>query len=517
MPQAQVDTVPMLGAVEHQGLTSSLADGHRPLLHWDTTGTGLPMTMRFCRAGWCLAMILALSPHLALAEQTTANSVSLRNTERTRIVERAERSSVNIHTEKRQKSMDVVFSAGKATKINGMGTGIIIDERGYIVTNYHVVQDVERLRVTTYNGTEYESRVLAYDSREDLAIIKIEPRESLMVANFGTSSDLMLGEDVIAIGNAYGYESSVTRGIISHRSRDVEVNDEQSYKNLIQIDAAINPGNSGGPLLNADGEVIGINVAIRAGAQRIGFAIPIDDARRVIARLINIERHNLTYHGVQTTDVKRGRDRKLVVQAMRPDSPGVAAGLKPGDVIAKVGDVQVVDGADFERSIFGRPAGTTLPVVVQRDGAEETLNLRIAELSGARRSPGIQNVTAQPVSTTTVSQTIAQQPSVSDKCWQTLGLKLEKSTAGFPMPGQPYHGGMKVKAVRGQSQAEINGIREGDVLVGLHIWETVSDENIDYVLNHKELESMGPLKFYIVRNGETLFGYFRLPTSGGKL
>ncbi|HWL07469.1 MAG TPA: trypsin-like peptidase domain-containing protein [Planctomicrobium sp.] len=468
------------------------------------------MTKRISHAGWCMAMMLALSPQFAVAEPPTVAAVSQRNTERTRIVEQAERSSVNIHTEKRQKTMDVVFSAGKATKINGMGTGIVVDERGYIVTNYHVVQDVERLRVVTYNGTEYESRVLAYDSREDLAIIKIEPRETLVVANFGTSSDLMLGEDVIAIGNAYGYESSVTRGIISHRSRDVEVNDEQSYKNLIQIDAAINPGNSGGPLLNADGEVIGINVAIRAGAQRIGFAIPIDDARRVIARLINVERHNLTYHGIQTTDIKQGLDRKLIIQSIRPDSPAVAAGLKAGDVIVKAGDNTIIDGADFERSVFGRAAGTEIPVVVRRDGKEESVSFRIAELAGARRTPGTQSIASSPVAPVTNLTTPA---TTSEKCWNVLGLKLEKSDQGFPLPGQPYRGGMKVKSVRSQSQAEVNGIRSGDILVGLHIWETVSDENIDYVLNHPQLQTLGPLKFYIVREGETLFGHFRTVTA----
>ncbi|WP_437227639.1 trypsin-like peptidase domain-containing protein [Planctomicrobium sp. SH661] len=467
------------------------------------------MTKQCCHAGMCLAMLLVFAPRLILADQPTLAPNSQRNTDRTRIVERAERSSVNIHTEKRQKSMDVVFSAGKATKINGMGTGIILDERGYIVTNFHVVQDVERLRVTTYNGGEYESRVLAYDSREDLAIIKIDPREKLEVANFGTSSDLMLGEDVIAIGNAYGYESSVTRGIISHRSRDVEVNEEQSYTNLIQIDAAINPGNSGGPLLNADGEVIGINVAIRAGAQRIGFAIPIDSARKVIARLMNVERHNLTYHGVSTTDVKHGLERKLVVESIRADSPANGS-LKVGDVIVQAGDVRVVDGADFERSLFGRPAGTEVPIKLLRDGESQEVRLRIAELSSNRRQAGQQVVSnSGTVEAKKVSMTTST-PSTADKCWDVLGMKLEKVEGGFPVPNQPYRGGMRVTGVRSGGPAEVNGIREGDVLVGLHIWETVSNENIDYVLAHPQLQTMGPLKFYIVREGETLFGHFRL-------
>lgn len=466
------------------------------------------MTKQCCHAGLCLAMLLVFFPRFGRADEltvATTATTSFRNTERTRIVERAERSSVNIHTEKRQRSMDVVFSAGKATKINGMGTGIIIDERGYIVTNYHVVQDVERLRVTTYSGTEYESRVLAYDSREDLAIIKIDPRERLEVANFGTSSDLMLGEDVIAIGNAYGYESSVTRGIISHRSRDVDVNEEQSYSNLIQIDAAINPGNSGGPLLNADGEVIGINVAIRAGAQRIGFAIPIDSARKVIARLMNVERHNQTYHGVITNDVKNGPERKLVIENIRPDSPANSAGLKVGDVIIQAGDVRVVDGADFERSLFGRPAGSVVPIKVMRDGEIQEFQFQLAELAVHRRQAGQQVVSQSPPSLPNVAAAAA-----NDKCWDLLGMRLEKVESGFPLPNQPYRGGMRVTAVKSGGLAESNGIQSGDILVGLHIWETVSNDNIEYVLNHPQLKTLGPLKFYIVRNGETLFGHFRI-------
>ena len=138
----------------------------------------------------------------------------------------------------------------------------------------------------------------------------------------GTSSDLMLGETVIAVGNAYGYENTMTGGLVSALSRDVEVNEKQSYRNLIQTDASINPGNSGGPLINLDGEVIGINVAIRAGAQRIGFAIPIDDAREAIASLLNIEKLSHTWHGLKTTDVKSGQTRKLVTGATVPDSPG---------------------------------------------------------------------------------------------------------------------------------------------------------------------------------------------------
>lgn len=469
------------------------------------------MTKRFCPAGLCMLVVSAMLQLPARADDPTGASApnSQRSTERTRIVNDALRSAVNIHTEKRQKSADIVFSAGKGTKINGMGTGIVVDERGYIVTNYHVVQDVERLRITTSSGAEYDARVVNFDSQEDLAIIKIEPRELLVVARFGTSSDLMLGEDVMAIGNAYGYESTVTRGIISHRSRDVEVNEEQSYQNLIQIDAAINPGNSGGPLINADGEVIGINVAIRAGAQRIGFAIPIDGARRTIARLMSIERHNQTYHGIAATELKRGAERKLIVQAARVDSPAAAAGLKSGDVVVRSAGVPIVDAADLERSLLGKPAGSEVPLVVLRDGDEKTLMIRLAEVSSSRRQPGHQGLPA-----TAGGGELARSGNsarmATDKAWEILGLKLARVEDQFPIPGQPYRGGMRVVAVRANSPAESNGIQQGDVLVGLHIWETVSEENINYVLNNSQLATISPLKFYIVRGGETLFGHFRI-------
>ncbi|MCA9080437.1 MAG: trypsin-like peptidase domain-containing protein, partial [Planctomycetaceae bacterium] len=265
--------------------------------------------------------------------EDSATRVSHRNTAFVQNIRRACDSTVNIHTEKRQKSLDVVFSASKGTKINGMGTGVIIDERGYIVTNFHVVEDAEVLRVTLNDQSSYFARVIDTDPPEDLALIKIDATRTLPVMPMGTSSDLMLGEDVAAIGNAFGYEHSVSRGIISALGRDVEVNEHQAYRNLIQTDAAINPGNSGGPLVNIDGELIGINVAIRAGAQKIGFAIPIDDARRIIAQLISVERRQDQFHGIVTRDHKQGLDRHLVVQSVIPNSPAATAGVQPGDVI----------------------------------------------------------------------------------------------------------------------------------------------------------------------------------------
>ncbi len=285
---------------------------------------------------------------------------------------------------------DAAFGASpqRARKINGMGTGIIIDERGYIITNHHVVNGVDSLRVTLDNGGHYEATVVSEDPVRDLALLKIQTREPLSVMPLGTSSDLMLGETVFAVGNAFGYENTITLGIVSALHRDVEVNDTQSYKNLIQTDAAINPGNSGGPLININGEIVGINVAIRAGAQKIGFAIPIDDARRVIADLMKVEYFDGTYHGLVGRDVKNANERKLVVESARPGSPAEVAGLKPEDVIVRAGDYAVNDEADFERALLGHRAGDDVSVMIKRDGKMETISLKLAAATGELAAVG---------------------------------------------------------------------------------------------------------------------------------
>src|SRR5438132_8109448 len=221
------------------------------------------------------------------------------------VVERVRAAVVNIHSERtvRGPATEELFAhAPSQNRINGMGTGIIIDPRGYIVTNQHVVEDVSVIRVRLSDGTTHSARVLTRDHDSDLALLKVDLGRPLPTMPLGTSSDLMVGETVIAIGNAYGYEHTVTVGVISALKRDVTLNKEISYKQLIQTDAAINPGNSGGPLLNVNGELIGVNVAIRAGAQGIGFAIPVDSMLRTTADMLSVRRRNGTWHGLVCRD-----------------------------------------------------------------------------------------------------------------------------------------------------------------------------------------------------------------------
>ena len=433
----------------------------------------------------------------------SASASSLRETPLVKAVQRAQRAVVNIHTEKTADESSSVFGTTKRGKINGMGTGIVIDERGYAVTNNHVIAGVESLEVSLVDGSRFPAHVVAFDRQHDLAIIKIDGNPTLEVMTIGTSSDLMLGETVIAVGNAYGYVHTVTSGIISSLSRDVEVNEEQQYKNLIQTDASINPGNSGGPLLNVDGEVIGINVAIRAGAQRIGFAIPIDDARVLIARLINIELIDNKYHGLQTKDIKRPELRQLVVENVQSGSPADQAGLKSGDIIKQIGDIEIIDGADLERALLGRSSDEKVCVKILRDEAEEECSLCLASRKRTQYANGVQ----VPETTKAVSYE-------KRGTWELFGLKLEELPESQKnRVGPRYRGGMQVVSVRPDSPAAANGIKRGDILVGLHVWETVNSENLAYVVEHPQLKTFSPLKFFILRNGETLYGHMNLQTA----
>src|SRR5438874_8946887 len=289
-----------------------------------------------------------------------------------------------------------------------MGTGIVIDPRGYILTNYHVVEGVGNIQVSLSDGKATIARLVSHDPKTDLAIIKIDPKEPLSVVRFGTSCDLMKGEQVIAIGNAFGYEHTVTRGIISALHRNVQVSDEQKYNDLIQCDASINPGNSGGPLLNIDGQVIGINVATRVGAQGIGFAIPIDETLDIAARLVSTERERLeqTAHGIVGKTRCEPGHKQFIVGTIRAESPAGKAGLKAGDCITAVGPHKVESGLDLELALLGGKPGQEIEIELIRDSLPQTTKLALIQ----------------------ISRTTPKSP-LADRTWTTLGLKLAVTDA----------------------------------------------------------------------------------------
>ena len=249
-----------------------------------------------------------------------------------------------------------------------MGTGVIIDQRGLILTNHHVVDKVQGIEVHLADSSVYPARVLQFDPQMDLAILKVDAGSPLPAIVIGTSADLMVGESVITIGNAFGYENTVSIGIISALKRNVTLSDDQVYRNLIQTDACINPGNSGGPLVNIDGELIGINVAVRAGAQGIGFALPIDDVKKSATELMSTRRLVETWHGLVASELVGGPSRAVVLADVQSGSPAEEAGFKPGDHIIQVNDLDVTNPIDIERGLLDVAPGQPAQVRIKRLG-----------------------------------------------------------------------------------------------------------------------------------------------------
>ena len=431
----------------------------------------------FMRCSWALLPTVAL---LFMAGSARVGSAAeSRRTAIVRAIESQRDSVVNIHGQKLVPNPDDE-TAGELRRVNGMGTGVVVDARGYVVTNYHVVEGVRRIEVTLSSGKTTSAALVSHDPRTDLAVIKVESDTPLPVITIGTSSDLLIGETVLALGNAYGYEHTVTRGIVSALHRSVEVSRTQRYDDLIQTDASINPGNSGGPLLNIDGEMIGVNVAVRAGAQGIGFAIPVDRVLEVVADLLSVERVDRTWHGiVARSDGPRG----VIVEAVHRQSPAETVGVKAGDVITQIGDLPVVRPLDIERGLLGHRVGDSISVTLMRAGTEEKMDLSLAAV---RRD------------------TLP----INERCWREIGVRVEPMSAAKVQRLQSrYRGGLLVSEVRPNGPASEQGIREGDILVGLHVWETIVPDNIAYILDKADEEHLNPIKFYVLRGRETLFGH----------
>ena len=399
-------------------------------------------------------------------------------------IERVKRAVVNIHSERLTGAGDSFSPQAVRKPMNGMGTGIIIDPRGYIVTNQHVVDDVTSLRIRLSDGASHNAVVVARHPELDLAIIKIDSSVALPVMPVGTASDLMIGETVIAIGNAFGYEHTVSVGVISAIKRDVSLNENMAYKSLIQTDASINPGNSGGPLININGELVGVNVAIRAGAQGIGFAIPVDHMVTSVCQMLKARRRSTTYDGLVCRDIlqasKDGIIRKVIVDRVDASSPAETSGLVSGDVVLQVGDVKIASGIDVERGLMDRKSGESVAILVRRGDQEKSVKIALA--SGDR---------------------LVRPASASDIVWQKLGVQFT-AVAGESVSraNNQLHGGLEITTLNANGLAAKAGLRKGDVLVGLHTWETVNVDNVNYVLNHPDLSSFNPVPFFIVRGGQ---------------
>ena len=270
----------------------------------------------------------------------------------------------------------------------GVGTGVILDQQGHILTNNHVIDGAQSVTVTLSNGKSFQAQVVGGDATTDTAVIRIEA-PGLQPAVLGLSSSLEVGQEVIAIGHALGLPGgpTVSKGVVSALDRSIQVDAQTTMVDLIQTDAAINPGNSGGPLLTARAEVIGINTAAIRGSQGISFAINIDDAKIVVAQLMERGYIDRGFLGISPANLPPALGNQLdvpviegllVVQVV-PDSPAAKAGLQEEDVIVELGDEPIRNTGELSKFLIAHPPGDTVTVVYFRGSEKRSAQVSLAE------------------------------------------------------------------------------------------------------------------------------------------
>jgi serine protease Do len=265
-----------------------------------------------------------------------------------------------------------------------VGTGVIVDEHGYVVSNRHVITGASSISVCLADGTELPATLAAEEPQTDLAILRVHSGKRLHALTLGPGSDLMVGETVIAVGHPFGYSHTVSTGIISALGRKIALPTGEELSNLIQTDASINPGNSGGPLLNINGELIGLNVALREGAQGIAFAINVDTLKQVLSRHLSAVKVAGINHGLICSEsiAREGRQRqRVMVDAVTQETPAAASGLRRGDQIVRVAEQPVTNRFDVERALWDHKPGENIALTFVREGKELTVGLKLTPAS----------------------------------------------------------------------------------------------------------------------------------------
>jgi serine protease Do len=338
-------------------------------------------------------------------------------------------------------------------RVQGAGSGVIISQDGYVLTNNHVIEGAKDVTVTLADHQEYKARIVGRDPKTDLAVLKIEGKGTFPAATLGDSDNLKVGDWVIAIGNPFGLNNTVTSGIVSAKGRVIGAG---PYDNFIQTDASINPGNSGGPLFNMKGEVVGINTAIISQGQGIGFAIPVNTVKPLVPQLETKGSVTRGYLGVTIQTITPAlakamnlQDQKgALVADITPNSPAAKAGVQRGDVIVAYNGKDVADSHDLPGMVAGTPIGQQGTVTVLRSGQKMQLAVKVAELpseqTAAHATP---EGSVQPAQGKWGLKLQDLNPQLANQ----LQLKSEK--------------GVAVVGVKSGSKAEEAGIRTGDIIL----------------------------------------------------
>jgi serine protease Do len=367
---------------------------------------------------------------------------------------------------------------------HSLGTGFIIDASGLAVTNNHVVENAEEIRVTMSDGKEYEAKVLGRDPKTDLALIQIQTKKNLPYLTLGDPDEVKIGDWVVAIGNPFGLEHTVTAGILSARGRVIGAG---PYDDFLQTDASINPGNSGGPLLNMQGQVIGINTAIVAQGQGIGFAIPADMAQNVVAQLkdggkvvrgwLGVVIQNVTEDLAKSFDLDETKG--ALVADVANNGPAEKAGIKRGDVIVGFNGQDIESSSQLPSVVARTPVGERVDVEIVRNGKPKTLNVKVGELK---------------------EESVAEAESQTEN----MGLAVRELTPELAARMNiDQKEGVVVTDVDPNGKAAESGLRPGDVIVEINRKQV--KDLADYKRLTNKTDKNDTTLFLVQRDGNTLY------------
>lgn len=414
----------------------------------------------------------------------------------TNVVKGVTPSVVNISTVSKKKLVQPFFefsplfedffgeSRPRYKREKSLGSGFILNKDGYIVTNDHVVRDAESIQVKLSNEKVYSGKVVGSDPKTDIAIIKINANEALPAAVLGDSDKLQVGQWAIAIGNPFGLDRTVTVGVISATGRsNMGI---ETYEDFIQTDASINPGNSGGPLLNVYGEVIGINTAIVAAGQGIGFAIPINMAKQVVAQLIKKGNVSRGWLGVSiqpvTDEIAQSfgltKARGALISEVMGGSPADKGGVRQGDIITRFDGKEIKDARQLQLLVAETPVGKKVEVEIFREGKVLKLTLTLASSESAS----------------------AAQPKSAEAQAGWFGLTVEELPSNLRMRGLS---GILVTGVEPDSIAAEGGIQRGDIILSVN--QKRVPNLAEYAKVMKEAERRGSVALLIRRGGNSLY------------
>ena len=376
-----------------------------------------------------------------------------------------------------------------------LGSGFIISEEGYIITNYHVIENAEVINVVLFDNTEIEADIIGGDEKTDIALIKIDPPFELDKVAFGDSDAIRVGDWVLSIGNPFGLGGSVSAGIVSAKSRDIAAG---PYDNFIQTDAAINQGSSGGPLFNTQGEVVGINSALFSTSGNnmgVGFAIPINTVNWIVKQLEQSGEVKRGWIGVRVKPNSKEMARSLnlkdsqgiIVSGLTENGPAAKAGLQAGDVIISLGEHEINTCKEFSRMIAEMPAGSEAQLIVWRNQEIEPILIKVENMPKSPKAAPRERIKPE---------------SDQGLILQKTGLVLTEITPEIinNMNLSPTTMGLLVKGVELGSDADIQGLKRGDIIIKMNIKDCVT---LKAALGHiKEAEQAGKPLHLMVQNAE---------------